>query len=145
VLKLINPQTEEPGTPGKVFEILLIEDNRGDIILAKENLKKLDNIKFNLTIISDGAEAINYLNHFPGFEVHSEPDLVLLDLDLPKRDGWEILREMKGNINLSKIPVCILTGFEQDFEVLGTCTVLTRHFMCKPLDADRIKELLEVK
>jgi chemotaxis family two-component system response regulator Rcp1 len=144
VLKLINPQNEEPGTTGKVYEILLVEDNRGDIILAKENLKKLDNIKFNLTIITDGVEAISYLNHFPGYEIHSDPDLVLLDLNLPKKDGWEVLRVMKDSSSLNKIPVCILTGLEQDFEVMGSCTVLTRNFMCKPLDADKIKELLEV-
>jgi CheY-like chemotaxis protein len=143
VSELINPQTDQKGLSERLLEILLVEDNRGDVFLVAENLKELKNINFHLNIVSDGEEAINFLNHFPGYEKSPDPDLVLLDLHLPKKDGWEVLREMKGNNRLCHIPVCILTGYEQDYVVLKDCTVLTKYFMCKPVDAGKIYSLLQ--
>ncbi len=98
----------EFGNTAKPVEILLIEDNPGDARLAKEALRE-SKIKNNLHITDDGEQALNFLHKKGGFENVATPDLILLDLNLPKIDGREILAQIKQDQVLKSIPVVILT------------------------------------
>jgi len=90
------------------LQILIVEDNRGDVLLVREALRESD-LHFELTHVADGQEAFEYLQRHskPGAP---RPDLVLLDLNLPKRDGWEILSEIRGSATLHDTPVIVLSS-----------------------------------
>src|SRR3972149_5539621 len=93
---------------GQPVEILLVEDNPGDVRLTFEALKD-SRILNQLSIVKDGVEAIAYLHREGAFAEAARPDLILLELNLPKKNGHEVLKEIKGDEAFSKIPVVILT------------------------------------
>mgnify|MGYP001801949945 FL=1 len=88
------------------FNILLIEDNPGDVRLTQEAFRE-GKKEVNLEVVMDGVEAIKYLRREEGFEKRPMPDLILLDLNLPKWDGREVLKEIKADSNLKRIPVVV--------------------------------------
>jgi chemotaxis family two-component system response regulator Rcp1 len=120
----------------KPVEILLVEDNPGDVRLTQETLKEFKVLN-NLSVVGDGVEAMAFLRHEGRYAKASRPDLILLDLNLPKKDGREVLKEIKLDAQLKRIPVVVLTtsGAEQD--VLKTYELHANCYITKPVDLDQ--------
>jgi chemotaxis family two-component system response regulator Rcp1 len=91
------------------MQILIVEDNRGDVLLVNEALKE-SNLQFELTHVADGEEAFEFLHRSGDHAGAPQPDLVLLDLNLPKRDGWDVLEEIRSLPDLNATPVVILSS-----------------------------------
>jgi two-component system, chemotaxis family, response regulator Rcp1 len=121
---------------GKPIDILLVEDNAGDSRLAVEALKE-SKLRNNLHIVTDGMEAMDFL-YKKGKHVQApRPDLILLDLNLPKKDGREVLAEIKADPDLKRIPVVILTISKAEEDVLKTYNLHANCFITKPLDLNQ--------
>jgi CheY-like chemotaxis protein len=118
---------------GKPIDILLVEDNPGDSRLALEALKE-SKLRNNLHIVTDGMEAMDFLYKKGKYEQVPRPDLILLDLNLPKKDGREVLAEIKSDPDLKRIPVVILTISKAEEDVLKTYNLHANCFITKPLD-----------
>jgi CheY-like chemotaxis protein len=118
---------------GSVAEILLVEDNPGDVRLTQEALKegKLAN---HLHVANDGIEALAYLRGEGEYRDRILPDLILLDLNLPKKDGREVLEEIKKDNLLMKIPVVILTTSADEADILKTYNLHANCYITKPVD-----------
>jgi chemotaxis family two-component system response regulator Rcp1 len=128
------------GDESRPIEILLVEDNPADVELTREAL--IDNkVRNNLHVASDGEEAMAYLQHRGGFEGSPRPDLVLLDLNLPKKDGREVLAEIKADQELKTIPVVILTTSKAEEDILRSYQLQANCYVTKPV---RLGEFLEV-
>jgi CheY-like chemotaxis protein len=120
----------------KPIKILLVEDNPGDVELACE---ALENGKFHNTlhVAKDGVEAMDFLRNKGAFSDAPRPDLILLDLNLPKKDGREVLSEIKSDPLLRSIPVVILTTSEAEEDVLKSYNLHANCYVTKPLNIDR--------
>jgi CheY-like chemotaxis protein len=120
---------------GQQFEILLVEDNPGDVLLTQEAFRE-GRLAHRLSIVEDGEEAIQFLRNQGRYSDALKPDLILLDLNLPKKDGRELLAEIKEDPNLRYIPIIVLTtsGVEQDvwkaYKLHANC------YLTKPVDLD---------
>ena len=101
---------------GKPVEILLVEDNKGDVGLIEEVFEEAK-IRNNLHVAEDGEEALLYLHGEGKFSGSPRPDIILLDLNLPKKDGREVLREIKEDENLHNIPVIVLTTSDAEKDI----------------------------
>ncbi len=124
------------------INILLVEDNPGDVRLTQEAFRE-GNITVNLEVARDGVEAIAYLRQQPGYEDTIKPDLILLDLNLPKRDGREVLAEIKGDIDLKRIPVVILTTSNAEADIMKSYNLHVNCYINKPVDFDRFFEIVQ--
>lgn len=118
---------------GDAIEILLVEDNEGDARLAKEALRD-SKIRNTIHHVSDGEAAIAFLRHEGAFRELPRPDLVLLDLNLPRKDGREVLAEVKADEDLKRIPVVILTVSSAEEDVLRSYNLHANCYITKPLD-----------
>jgi two-component system, chemotaxis family, response regulator Rcp1 len=114
------------------FEILLVEDNPGDVRLTQEALKT-SKLWHNLTVVRDGIEAMAYLHREAMFPNATVPDLILLDLNLPKKDGREVLAEIKSDDRLKLIPVVVLTTSKADEDIIKTYTLHANCYIQKPV------------
>ena len=115
------------------IEILLVEDNPGDVRLTQEALKE-GKVLNNMDIASDGVEALAYLRR-EGSHFHSvHPDLILLDLNLPKKNGREVLAEIKSDASLKRIPVVVLTTSSAEQDILESYDLHANAFITKPVD-----------
>ncbi len=125
----------------KPIEILLVEDSPGDVRLTKEALKesKLRNV---LSVVNDGVEALRYLRQEETYAKAARPDLILLDLNLPKKDGHEVLREIKEDPNLKRIPVIILTTSKTEEDVVATYNNHANCFITKPVDFNQFLNVI---
>jgi CheY-like chemotaxis protein len=126
----------------KTVEILLVEDNPGDVRLTKEALKE-SKIMNNLNVVSDGVEAIAYLKNEGKFENKPRPELILLDLNLPKKDGREVLAEIKQHKELISIPVVILTTSDADEDILRTYELHANCYVTKPVDIEQFIKVVK--
>jgi CheY-like chemotaxis protein len=117
----------------KPIEILLVEDNPGDARLAREALKD-SKVKNNLAIVDDGVKALEYLRKQGEFASAPSPDLILLDLNLPRKDGREVLAEIKGDGMLKRIPVVVLTTSRAEQDVLKSYNLHANCYITKPID-----------
>jgi CheY-like chemotaxis protein len=126
----------------KPVEILLVEDNPGDVRLTKEALKESKIIN-NLNVVTDGIEAIAYLNNQGDFKSKPRPELILLDLNLPKKDGREVLAEIKQDKELARIPVVILTTSEADEDILKTYELHANCYITKPVDIEQFIKVVK--
>lgn len=126
----------------KLADILLVEDNEGDIILTVE---AFEDAKFrnNLHIVRDGAEALDFLKKRDGFEDAITPDIILLDLNLPKVHGKEVLHEIKTDPSLQTIPVIILSSSEADKDVLESYELNANCYVVKPVDAVKFMDVVQ--
>ena len=117
-------------------EILLIEDNPGDVRLTMEALKEAKVIN-NLTVLKDGMEALAFLRREGPYAKAPRPHLILLDLNLPKKDGREVLAEVKADEALKRIPVVVLTTSEDEQDVLKSYNLHANCYVTKPVDLER--------
>ena len=117
----------------KPIEILLVEDNPGDVDLAREGLEN-NKMRVTLHVAGDGVEAMAFLRQTGEHANAPRPDLILLDLNLPKKDGREVLAEIKSDEDLKRIPVVILTTSKDEEDVLKTYNLHANCYITKPID-----------
>ena len=120
-------------TTGQPIEILLAEDNPGDAKLTKKAFEQ-GSILNNLYVVEDGVEALNFLHQREGHEDKPRPDLVLLDLNMPRKDGWDVLEEIKEDPDLSRLPVIILTSSEAEEDIVKSYDLQANAYLTKPVD-----------
>ena len=128
---------EEVGRP---VRILLVEDNPADAELTQEALAS-NKVRNDLFVVQDGEEAMAFLRREPPHEDAPRPDLVLLDLNLPKKDGREVLAEMKDDADLKVIPVVILTTSKAEEDILRSYELRANCYVTKPV---KLKEFIQV-
>ena len=116
--------------------LLLVEDNPGDVRLAQEALKD-GRIQNKMYVVGDGEEAMRFLRREGEFVDVERPDMVLLDLNLPKKDGLEVLAEIQADLDLRSLPVVILTASKVEERILKQYNLPTECFITKPLLAER--------
>jgi two-component system, chemotaxis family, response regulator Rcp1 len=124
------------------IEILLVEDNPGDADLAKAALEH-SKIHNTLHVAGDGEEAMTFLRQTGKHAGAPRPDLVLLDLNLPKKDGREVLAEIKSDDDLKRIPVVILTISKDEEDVLKSYNLHANCFITKPIDLDQFLKVVK--
>jgi two-component system, chemotaxis family, response regulator Rcp1 len=117
------------------IEVLLIEDSPGDVRLTQEALKGAK-MQINLQVARDGVEAISFLNREGEYADSPRPDLILLDLNLPRKDGREVLQEIKESATLKSIPVVVLTTSESDKDILQSYMLHANCYITKPVNLD---------
>ena len=127
---------------GKTVEILLVEDNPADARLVMEVFKDFK-INNKLYHVKDGVEAMDYLHHNDEYADTSKPDLILLDLNLPRKDGREVLKEIKEDEELKCIPVVILTTSSAEDDVLKTYCNHANCYIIKPVDFDQFIKVIK--
>ncbi len=120
----------------EAVEILLIEDNPGDVRLTEEALKE-GKVRNNLSVVADGVEAMAFLRREGKYAASPRPDVILLDLNLPKKDGREVLAEIKRDSHLKRIPVVILTSSEAEQDILKTYNLHANCYITKPVDLEQ--------
>lgn len=120
---------------GRPIEILLVEDNPDEASLTIETLKE-GRVRNNITLIEDGVEAVTFLRREGRYATATRPDLILLDLKLPRKNGREVLGEIKGDPDLKCIPVVILSKSSAERDVLETYNSHANCYVQKPLDLD---------
>jgi chemotaxis family two-component system response regulator Rcp1 len=123
-------------TSGKPIEILLIEDNPGDVRLTKEVLME-GKVRNHLKVVGDGVQAMAFLRRENNYAEAPRPDLILLDLNLPKKDGREVLQEIKADDQLKRIPVVVLTTSEADEDILRSYDLSANCYITKPVDLNQ--------
>lgn len=123
------------------IRILLVEDDPGDVLITREALEQ-SKLLHQLDVVGNGEEALAYLRHQGEFEQSAAPHLVLLDLNLPRKNGKEVLAEVKNDPGLSHIPVIVLTTSEAETDVLSTYRLHANAFVTKPVDFERFHEVV---
>jgi CheY-like chemotaxis protein len=127
---------------GRPVEILLVEDNPGDVGLTRETLKdsKLLN---HISVVDDGVKAMAFLRLEGKYAKATRPDLILLDLNLPRKDGRQVLAEIKTNEQLRRIPVVVLTTSSAEQDILQTYNLHANCFITKPVDLDQFTAVVK--
>jgi two-component system, chemotaxis family, response regulator Rcp1 len=124
------------GSSLKPVEVLLVEDNAGDVRLTLEAMKEGKVIN-NLSIASDGVDAMAFLRKEGRYKDAARPDIILLDLNLPKKDGREVLAEIKADPSLRLIPVVVLTTSQAEEDILRTYNLHANCYVTKPVDLEQ--------
>lgn len=127
---------------GRAAEVLLVEDSPGDVRLTREALKE-GKVRNNLSVVSDGVEAMEFLRREGKYADAPRPDIVLLDLNMPRKDGREVLAEMKGDESLKRIPVVILTTSEAEQDILKTYDLHANCYLTKPVDLEQFISIVK--
>jgi len=128
-------------TETEPVEILLAEDNPGDVTLTKKALEQ-GNIINNLHVANDGVEAIQFLRQEGEYADEPRPDLVLLDLNMPRKDGREVLEEIKGDEDLRRIPVVVMTSSEAEEDIVKSYDLHANAYLTKPIDYDGFLDIV---
>jgi CheY-like chemotaxis protein len=124
------------------IEILLIEDNPGDVELTKIALED-SKISVNLNVVEDGVEAIAFLRREGKYTQVPHPDIVFLDLNLPKKDGREVLAEIKADEKLKRIPVVVLTTSQAEEDILKVYNLSANCYITKPVDFEQFVKIVQ--
>lgn len=124
------------------IEILLVEDNPGDVRLTKEALKEAK-VRNNLHIVEDGVAAMAFLHQQDTYIDAPRPDLVLLDLNLPRKDGREVLKEIKEDPELKRIPVVVMTTSQAEEDILRSYNLHANCYVTKPVDLDQFINIVK--
>ncbi len=127
--------THSANTGAAPIEVLLVEDNPGDVRLTREAFKDA-RLHINLRVASDGVEAMAFLHQGEGFADAVRPDLILLDLNLPKKSGREVLEEIKSSPSLRSIPVVVLTTSSSEADVLRSYQQHANCYISKPVSLE---------
>jgi two-component system, chemotaxis family, response regulator Rcp1 len=128
-------------TIGRPMEILLVEDNRMDAHFAMRALEKA-NFKHRCTLVVNGEECMEYLQRRGIFARAPKPDLILLDLALPKKDGREVLSEIRADENLKEIPVVVMTGSSDEADMAHTQMLEVESYLIKPVNLNNFLEVI---
>lgn len=126
----------------KPIEILLIEDNPADIRLTKEAFREA-RIQNNIHVVQDGDGAIAFVHQDEPYQDAPRPDLILLDLNLPKKDGREVLEEIKADPQIHQIPIVILTTSNDEEDVLRSYNLHANAYLVKPIDVMRFIKMIQ--
>ncbi len=127
---MTTPDNYEP------IDVLLVEDDAGDVLLIREAFEH-NKVHNTIAVVSDGVEALQYLRREGEYANAPRPDLVLLDLNLPRKDGREVLAEVKEDPSLRSIPVVVLTTSKAEEDVLRSYDLHANAYVTKPVDFDR--------
>jgi CheY-like chemotaxis protein len=124
-----------------LISVLLVEDDPGDVLLVKEAFEdhKVGNA---LSVVSDGVEAMQYVRGEGSYAGATRPDLILLDLNLPRKSGIEVLAEVKGDPRLFTIPVVVLTTSEAEEDILAAYKLHANAYITKPVDFERFSQIV---
>lgn len=125
-----------PFSAAPPIEILLVEDNPGDVELTREALHD-SKVHMNLSVVHDGVEALAFLRREGTYGDAPRPDLILLDLNLPRKDGRTVLGEIKAEPELRQIPVVILTSSQAEQDILRAYALHANCYVTKPVDLDQ--------
>ncbi len=124
------------------IEVLLVEDNPGDAQLTRIALEE-SKISIHLNVVEDGVEAMAFLRKQEKYVKAAHPDIVLLDLNLPRKDGREVLAEIKGDEKLKRIPVVILTTSQAEEDILKAYNLCANCYITKPVDFDQFVKIVQ--
>jgi CheY-like chemotaxis protein len=125
----------------KLISVLLVDDDAGDVVLVREAFEdnKVGNV---LSVVSDGVEAMRYVRAEGEYGGVARPDLILLDLNLPRKSGIEVLAEIKGDPSLSTIPVIVLTTSEAEEDIVGAYKLHANAYITKPVDFEQFSSIV---
>ena len=126
----------------RTFEILLVEDNPGDVRLTRETLQDFEVLN-HLSVVGDGVEAMAFLRREGKYVHASRPDLILLDLNLPRKDGREVLTEIRVDERLKRIPVVMMISSRAVQDFLNTYKHHANFYIKKPIDLDQFSEVVK--
>lgn len=124
------------------IKILLVEDSPSDIRLTEEALKRSD-LKYDLAIVNDGVEAMEYLNEAKSGKEKSIPDIILLDLNMPRKNGHEVLADIKNDSALSLIPVVLLTVSDKDEDIMAALHLKMNYYIAKPITSAKLSSIIK--
>ncbi|MBD2439731.1 response regulator [Nostoc sp. FACHB-110] len=124
------------------IEVLLVEDNPGDAELTRIALQD-SKISINLNVVEDGVEAMAFLRKQNNYAKKPHPDIVLLDLNLPRKDGREVLAEIKSDDHLKRIPVVVLTTSQSEEDILRAYNLAANCYITKPVDFDQFVKIVQ--
>jgi CheY-like chemotaxis protein len=127
---------------GKPIEILLVEDNPADVRLTQEALKE-GKVRNNLFVARDGVEALEFLRRQGPHAKATKPDLILLDLNLPRKDGREVLADIKNDDNMRTIPVVVLTTSSAEADILKSYNLHANCYITKPVDLEQFVQVIK--
>jgi CheY-like chemotaxis protein len=130
---MVTEERMEPKGEYRPIEVLLIEDNPGDVRLTLEAFKE-GKIRNHLSVVNDGVDALTFLRREGPYANAPQPDVILLDLNLPKKDGRDVLAEIKGDEHLKRIPVVVLTTSNATKDILETSELQASCYLIKPVD-----------
>jgi DNA-binding response OmpR family regulator len=125
----------------KPIRVLLVEDNPGDADLTRETLET-GRLHLEIAVVTDGAEAVAYLLRRPPFASVEVPDLVMLDLNLPKLDGRQVLAEMRRHDDLKRVPVVVLTSSDAERDVVESYKLGANCYVTKPVDLEAFQSIV---
>ena len=131
-----------PPTQIQPLEILLVEDNPGDVRLVQEALREAKS-RHELRVVRDGVEAITYLRKLTPYVASARPDLILLDLNLPKKDGREVLAEIKSDPDLRRIPVVVLTTSDAPGDIIRSYDLFANCYVAKPASLSQLVRTIQ--
>ena len=129
-------------TMGSPIEILLVEDNPADVRLTVEVLKETK-VRNTLTVAADGIEALDLLRRIGRYTHAVRPDLILLDLNLPRKDGRQVLAEIKADLDLKRIPVVILTSSKAEEDIIKSYNLYANCYVTKPVDLEQFVKVVK--
>jgi CheY-like chemotaxis protein len=132
----------EPHAVAEPIEILLVEDNAGDVRLTREAFKD-GKLHTHLSVVADGEEALAFLRREGPYAGAPRPDLILLDLNLPRKSGREVLAEIKTDEHLHRIPVVILTSSQAEQDILASYDLNANCYISKPVDLDQFLRVVK--
>jgi two-component system, chemotaxis family, response regulator Rcp1 len=124
------------------IQVLLVEDNPGDVRLTKEALKE-GKLLHELTVVGDGVDALSFLRKEGKYADALQPELILLDLNLPKKDGREVLAEIKADPQLRRIPVVVLTTSSAEEDILKIYDLHANCYITKPVDLEQFMRVVK--
>ncbi len=132
------------------IEVLLVEDNPGDVNLTRIALadapgetRNEREVNINLSVVSDGVEAMAFLHHKNGYEYAVQPDLILLDWNLPRKNGRQVLGEIDADERLRRIPVIVLTTSQADEDILNAYNLHANCFITKPVEFQKFVQIIQ--
>jgi CheY-like chemotaxis protein len=127
--------------PLEAVDVLLVEDDDGDILMTREAFEQ-HRIRDRLHVVNDGEQALQFLRRQDPYTDAPRPGLILLDLNLPRRDGREVLAELKDDPELRLIPVVVLTTSESQEDIVGSYRLYANAYVSKPVDFDKFVEVV---
>jgi CheY-like chemotaxis protein len=125
-----------PDEAGIMIHVLLVEDDPGDVLITREAFAE-NKVRNQLSVVNDGVKALQFLRREAGYGDAPRPDLILLDLNLPRMDGHEVLAHIKSDSDLGRIPVVVLTTSDAEEDVLRSYDLHANAYVTKPVDFER--------